>query len=619
MHQPRATRRPAARLAAVLLAAAASAATARAGVINVPGDLPTLADAIAAALPGDEILLAAGTFTGEGNIPLVIPGDADLTIRGAGPLLTTIDGAEEATVITVEGSQTPATIVLADLTLANGRGGPTPGSGGGGLRVVAGSGNQTLVRVENVRFTDCSAGVGGGALVFPFARAEFTGCEFVRCTAENLGGGGLATFAVGTTTVAGCTFEECTARDTEGGPPRVFGGGLLARRMGGSTTVTGSTFRGCVANDGGAIAVQGATPSLIGGEPSAAATMTGCTFENNAAVASLTGQFGVGNGGAIDVRNAALATVSQCEFTANTAEFAGGAIDTFAASIVLVDESDFRDNSAVITAGAIATGQDANAPAPGRTEITGCLFLSNTTPGTGGALGLFGAGELVSGCGFAANTAGEIGGAADLLLARIEGCVFQLDDAPAASAFVLRDSTAAGNTLLSGTVLAAGTSEIASGMHNGVDVEGELRVSGGSFGSFVASQAPAPAEITFVARSAQRNGVPIPLPFGQPAEFTADQDAVLDITLADGRSLAFTLNAEPIPGDDFLGNGLVRLESAACNPADLDRDGTLTFADVTAFIDAFNAGDPEADTNADGLVNFGDVTAFVEGFNTGCP
>lgn len=56
-----------------------------------------------------------------------------------------------------------------------------------------------------------------------------------------------------------------------------------------------------------------------------------------------------------------------------------------------------------------------------------------------------------------------------------------------------------------------------------------------------------------------------------------------------------------------------------CSPADLDSSGSISFADATAFIDAFNAAGPAADINDDGLVNFADVTAFIEAFNEGCP
>lgn len=67
-----------------------------------------------------------------------------------------------------------------------------------------------------------------------------------------------------------------------------------------------------------------------------------------------------------------------------------------------------------------------------------------------------------------------------------------------------------------------------------------------------------------------------------------------------------------------------------CNPADVNEDGMLNFADVSAFISAFNEGDTatvaidgdaSADTTGDGTISFADVTAFIGAFNSGegCP
>ena len=57
---------------------------------------------------------------------------------------------------------------------------------------------------------------------------------------------------------------------------------------------------------------------------------------------------------------------------------------------------------------------------------------------------------------------------------------------------------------------------------------------------------------------------------------------------------------------------------ASC-PADLTNDGELNFFDVSAFLNAFAAGDPAADFTGDGLFNFFDVSAFLNAFAAGCP
>jgi hypothetical protein len=54
-------------------------------------------------------------------------------------------------------------------------------------------------------------------------------------------------------------------------------------------------------------------------------------------------------------------------------------------------------------------------------------------------------------------------------------------------------------------------------------------------------------------------------------------------------------------------------------PADMNADGVLDFFDVSAFLNLYNAQNPEADFNGDGVFNFFDVSAFLNAFNQGCP
>jgi hypothetical protein len=58
-----------------------------------------------------------------------------------------------------------------------------------------------------------------------------------------------------------------------------------------------------------------------------------------------------------------------------------------------------------------------------------------------------------------------------------------------------------------------------------------------------------------------------------------------------------------------------------CNAADLAPPlGSLTFADISAFLAAFTASDPAADLAAPlGAFTFADITAFLDAFAAGCP
>ena len=52
--------------------------------------------------------------------------------------------------------------------------------------------------------------------------------------------------------------------------------------------------------------------------------------------------------------------------------------------------------------------------------------------------------------------------------------------------------------------------------------------------------------------------------------------------------------------------------------ADTNHDGTLSPADFTSWIAAFNAGAPECDQNSDGACDPSDFTAWIANFNMGC-
>jgi hypothetical protein len=60
--------------------------------------------------------------------------------------------------------------------------------------------------------------------------------------------------------------------------------------------------------------------------------------------------------------------------------------------------------------------------------------------------------------------------------------------------------------------------------------------------------------------------------------------------------------------------------SGPCSAADLvEPFGELNFFDVSAYINAFSAGDPSAELTGDGMLNFFDVSAYIALFGAGCP
>jgi hypothetical protein len=85
--------------------------------INVPGDEPTLAAAVAAAAPGDTVLLAAGTYSPSVTVP---PAKHDLTIRGSDRNHVVLDGhGKLRNAITVEADRVTIENLTAHAYLGN--------------------------------------------------------------------------------------------------------------------------------------------------------------------------------------------------------------------------------------------------------------------------------------------------------------------------------------------------------------------------------------------------------------------------------------------------------------------------------------------------------------------
>ncbi|MCB9853335.1 MAG: right-handed parallel beta-helix repeat-containing protein [Phycisphaerales bacterium] len=128
---------------AVLVAALLFVAAARAATINVPGDQPTIAAAIAAASSGDVINIAAGGYA-EDN--LTIPNGVDLTIQGSTGAPTIISGGNDdadPVFAFADSGQTAAT-VLRNLAINN--------AGGGPAVLISGNATPTL---QSLHFFNC--------------------------------------------------------------------------------------------------------------------------------------------------------------------------------------------------------------------------------------------------------------------------------------------------------------------------------------------------------------------------------------------------------------------------------------------------------------------------------
>ncbi|MCH8342482.1 MAG: hypothetical protein IH983_00660 [Planctomycetes bacterium] len=276
-----------------------------AAIINVPGDQPTIQAGIDAAVNGDEVVVAPGTY----NEIIVFNGKA-ITVRSSdGPDITVIDATGLFdSVVKCNSGEGPKTI-LDGFTITGGFG--QDGNTGGGMLNTFSS-----PTVQNCTFAMNSANRGGG-MYNDAASPTIKNCNFIDNNGNE--GGGMYNSGNAAPIVTDCTFTGNTAVD--------FGGGMF--NLGGSPLVTNCIFEANTATlRGGAIFDQNSSPlitnslfvgnsvSLINGSggaifnigPECNPVALNCTFASNTAAI----------GGAMVSVNFSFPVVTNCILWGNT-------------------------------------------------------------------------------------------------------------------------------------------------------------------------------------------------------------------------------------------------------------------------------------------------------------
>lgn len=234
--------------------------------IFVPADQPNLAAAVAAAVSGDEIILANGVYNGASNRNIVF-GGKNLVIRSAtfNPAACVIDLESLGRGFTLQNGETSALSRIEGITIRNGvvPGGAAPNDRGAGVRCVNGSVTIRNCVFDNNRANNANVG-GGGATFFFGSNSVVDRCTFTANVAGQYGGasevfsstvsftdctfsnniarvGGAIEFGQGSGTVTNCVFVQNQA----GGSAAVFGnngGGAIAMYNSSNVTVRNSTF-----------------------------------------------------------------------------------------------------------------------------------------------------------------------------------------------------------------------------------------------------------------------------------------------------------------------------------------------------------------------------------------
>lgn len=228
--------------------------------LNVPADHPTIQSAIDAAIPGDDVVIADGTYTGSGNINLDFGGKAIIVRSANGASGVTIDvggvfGNRGVIFQSGEGRDS----VLQGVTIENGN-----ADFGGGIRITQGFAATTASpTIRDCVIRNNTAVQGGGVNISgpgasPLLVNVIISGNSAIAVLNGQGGGGLR--AARTSDVTTVTIEDSTI---DGNTSSGSGGGILIDRATlnlKNTTISNNETTGF---NGGGIAVSG----LLDGDP----------------------------------------------------------------------------------------------------------------------------------------------------------------------------------------------------------------------------------------------------------------------------------------------------------------------------------------------------------------
>ncbi|SDU42640.1 right-handed parallel beta-helix repeat-containing protein [Desulfobacula phenolica] len=384
-------------LSMVTLLILACASVTFGATLDVPTDYATIQAGIDAAVDGDTVLVADGTYTGEGNKDLDFNGKAITVQSKTDAEYCIIDCENDGRGFYFHSGEDENSVV-SGFTITNGY--VEYGYyGGGGICCKDSSPsilNCTISNNSVLGYTEWDSAIGGG-IYCSGASPSISNCT-VRGNSANKYGGGIYC-SESSPTISGCTVSDNAAD---------YGGGIYCDDS--SPTISDCTVNGNSAFNGGGIYCFESSSIIYGGTVSSntadygggiyyndsSASISNCTISNN------TTHNDWGYGGGIYCADSSL-DISDCTISDNSSDEYGGGIWYWNSSSS-ISNSTVSGNSAGKNGGGICCDYYSSP------TISNCTISDNASNSNGGGIYCNDSSPTISGCTVSGNTADGNGG-----------------------------------------------------------------------------------------------------------------------------------------------------------------------------------------------------------------